>query len=140
MYPAVIIGCSHQRSDLHSALERVSTGTGFITVHTYEELLAYDFGVKKSPKFAGLRILKFEEILKRYACHTVMNIHLKPADIDVHTVAALIRKYDCEKWCYFMSGDDSLFARLQREVPQIARMQTASSAASSGRTIPRRRK
>ncbi|MBO5219848.1 MAG: hypothetical protein J6C52_10485, partial [Clostridia bacterium] len=24
-------------------------------------------------------------------------------------------------WCYFMSGDDSLLARLQREVPQIAR-------------------
>ena len=103
------------------ALERVSSGTGFITQKTYEELLACDFGVKKSPKFAGLKILTFEEILKRFACHTVMNIHLKPADIDVHAVAALIRKYDCEKWCYFMTGDDTLLEKLQREVPQIAR-------------------
>ena len=49
----------------------------FLTDYTYEELLAFDFGSKFGEKFKGLKILKFEEILKKLACHTVMNIHIK---------------------------------------------------------------
>ena len=53
-----------------------------------------------------------------------MNIHLKtsgekPEYLD--KVVSLIKKYDCEKYVYFMSGDDELLERLQKEYPQIPR-------------------
>lgn len=59
-------------------LDRVSDGTGVITDFTYEELLKLDFGFKCNEHFKGLKILKFEEILKKFAGHTIMNIHIKP--------------------------------------------------------------
>ena len=60
-------------------LDRVSDGSGFVYEHTYSELLQYDFGVKTGPEFKGLRILRFEDILEKLACRTIMNIHLKSA-------------------------------------------------------------
>ena len=58
-------------------LDRVSDGTGYVYDYTYEELLKYDFGAKYNEEFRGLRIVKFEDILKKFACHTIMNIHIK---------------------------------------------------------------
>ena len=109
-------------------LERVSTGTGRVWEHTYEELLKYDFGVKFGKEFAGLRILKFEEILKKFACHCIMNIHVKTVNNDVEydealfdKIVALIDKYDCRKYVYFMSGNDHFLALAQRRAPDITR-------------------
>ena len=107
-----------------STLDRVSDGTGKIREHTLEELRTLDFGSKRGDAFRGLKIPTFEEILKKFAGHCVMNIHLKtegekPEYLD--KVVALIRKYDCEKYVYFMSGKDALLERLQREYPEIAR-------------------
>ncbi len=107
-----------------SKLDRVSNGTGRIWDYTLEELRELDFGVKYAPEFAGLKIPTFEDILKKFACHCVMNIHLKTAGERpeyLDRVVALIRKYDCEKYVYFMSGDDSLLERLAREYPEIPR-------------------
>ncbi len=107
-----------------STLDRVSNGTGKIWDYTLAELRALDFGSKGGAQFAGIKIPTFEEILKKFACHCVMNIHLKtegakPEYLD--KVVALIQKYDCEKYVYFMTGKDALLARLQAEYPQIAR-------------------
>ena len=65
-----------------------------------------------------------EDILKKFACHCVMNVHLKtegdkPEYLD--KVIALIKKYDCEKHAYLMISQDSLLERLQREYPDIKR-------------------
>ena len=63
---------------IHDAtLDRVSDGTGKVYEHTYDELKTLDFGTKHGERFAGLRILKFEEILKKLACHVIMNVHIK---------------------------------------------------------------
>lgn len=114
---------------LHDAtLDRVSDGTGKVYEYTYEELFQYDFGVKRGEKFKGLKILRFEDILKKFACHTIMNIHVKTVNNDVEydrttlqKIVALIRKYDCEKYVYFMSGNDN-FLRLASEMaPDICR-------------------
>ncbi|MBO5270876.1 MAG: hypothetical protein J6B77_08825 [Clostridia bacterium] len=107
-----------------SSLDRVSDGTGKIWDYTLEELRAFDFGAKRGEAFRGMRIPTFEDILKKFACHCVMNIHLKtegdkPEYLD--RVVSLIRKYDCEKYVYFMSGNDKLLARLQKEYPEIPR-------------------
>ena len=114
---------------MHDAtLERISTGTGKVYEHTYEELLQYDFGVKTGEKFRGMRILKFEEILRKFACHVVMNIHIKTVNNDVpydetllQKIIDLIEKYDCAGHVYFMSGNDHVLAQLQRMAPHICR-------------------
>lgn len=107
-----------------STLDRVSNGTGKIWEYTLAELRELDFGVKCGDAFKGMKIPTFEDILKKFACHCVMNIHLKtegdkPEYLD--KVVSLIKKYDCEKYVYFMSGHDALLERLQREYPKIAR-------------------
>ena len=111
-----------------STLDRVSTGSGKIYEHTYEELLTLDFGIKYGEKFKGLKILKFEEILQKFACHTIMNIHVKTVNNEceydpeiLRKIIALIDKYDCRKHVYFMSGNDN-FLRLAKEMaPDICR-------------------
>ena len=107
-----------------SKLDRVSDGTGRIWEYTLEELRQFDFGIKRGESFRGMRIPTFEEILKKFSCHCVMNIHLKTAGEKpeyLEKVVSLIRKYDCEQYVYFMSGDDALLERLQREYPEIPR-------------------
>ena len=107
-----------------SKLDRVSNGTGRISDYTLAELRALDFGVKRGEEFSGLRIPTFEEILKKFACHCVMNIHLKTGGERpeyLGKVVDLIKKYDCLKYVYFMSGSDTLLERLEREFPEIPR-------------------
>lgn len=124
-----IVSC-HDRN-----LERVSTGEGKIYEHTYEELLNYDFGIKYSEKFKGLKILKFEEILKKFACHVVMNIHLKTVNNQceydpeiLRKIIGLIDKYDCRKHVYFTSGNDNLLRLASEMAPNITRCVGAGSA------------
>ena len=114
---------------VHDAtLERISTGSGKVYEHTYEELLQYDFGVKFSERFKGMRVLLFEDILKKFAGHVVMNIHVKTVDNDccydeplLRKIVALIEKYDCVKHVYFMSGNDHVLAQMQAIAPHICR-------------------
>lgn len=118
----VVVSC-HDRK-----LSRVSDGEGFVNEMTYPELLKYDFGVKFGEKFKGLKILTFEEILKKFSSHVVMNIHIKtvdnkhPADENfLKEIIRLIDKYDCRKYVYFMSGNDSVLAQLGKLAPDITR-------------------
>ena len=114
---------------IHDAsLERVSDGTGKVYEHTYEELLQYDFGGKYHEAFKGLKILKFEEILQKFACHVIMNIHVKTVSTDceydrelLKKIIALIDKYDCRNYVYFMSGNDHFLALARELAPDICR-------------------
>ena len=115
-------------------LSRVSTGYDAVWKHSYKELLSYDFGVKYGEEFKGLKIPTFEDILKKFACHTVMNIHIKSMD-DVNPIPEenikemirLIDKYDCRKYSYFMSGNPAILEQLQRLAPDIARCAGATN-------------
>ena len=105
-------------------LERVSNGQGKIYEHTLDELLKLDFGVKHSKSYSGLKIATFEDVLKKLACHTVMNIHLKPNEItkaQMDKIIGLIHRYDCEKYVYFTSGKNAVLDMLMREYPRYAR-------------------
>lgn len=107
-------------------LDRVSTGTGKIYEHTYEELTKLDFGIKYGEKFAGLKILRFEDILKKFAGQCIMNIHIKVHDEnaykqnDIVKIVELIRKYDCQKHAYFMISEDSVAKRFKEYAPEIS--------------------
>ena len=136
---AVALGASEVEFDLwwtrdgeivsiHDAtLDRVSTGTGHVYEKTYAELLDYDFGIKAGEHFKGLKILKFEEILKKLSCHTIMNIHLKsivdePWDETViKKLIDLIYAYDAQDHVYFMSENGALQDQLARVAPDIPR-------------------
>lgn len=113
-----------------SSLERVSDGTGNIWDYTYEELLKFDFGYKFDEKFRGLHILKFEEILQKFACHVIMNIHIKTKDDTskepfneayIRELVRLIQKYDCKKYVYFMASHNVLLQQLKEIAPDIPR-------------------
>ena len=109
-------------------LDRVSDGTGMVWDHTYEELLTYDFGSKKGDAFKGLKIILFEDILKKFAKHCVMNVHVKSPDntnplpeSTVQSVIDLIRKYDVVDYCYIMTGNETLLQQFLRLAPEIPR-------------------
>ena len=114
-------------------LDRVSDGKGLVCDYTYGELLRFDFGARVSPHFAGLRILKFEEILRRFARQTVMNIHVKTGQENprfsvetVRRIAELLRRYDCADHAYFMGAPAVHEAAIQ-VAPEVARCMGAGS-------------
>ncbi|MBQ7822288.1 MAG: hypothetical protein IJ391_08415 [Clostridia bacterium] len=105
-------------------LDRVSDGTGKIYEHTYDELKKLDFGIKFGESYRGLRIVRFEEILKKFACHVVMNIHVKTLSDEydiaaIRKIVSLIRKYDCEKYVYFMITHDGVIKQFLEYAPDI---------------------
>ena len=111
-----------------AGLDRVSTGQGKVFEHTYSELLAYDFGIKYGKEFAGMRILLFEEILQKFSCQVIMNIHIKTVNNDatydpalLQKIIDLVYKYDAQNHVYFTTGNDHLMAQLQTMAPDICR-------------------
>ncbi|MBQ1946721.1 MAG: hypothetical protein II343_07295 [Clostridia bacterium] len=105
-------------------LDRVSTGTGLIYEHTFEELQKLDFGGKFNEHFKGLPVLKFEEILQRFSCHTIMNIHVKPLGEHydpaiMRRIVDLIRRYDAQEHVYFMLEKDDDVALFRSYAPEI---------------------
>ena len=57
-----------------------------------------------------------------------MNIHIKTRsnteeydEARLAKIIALVRKYDCEKYCYFMTGDDRLLEAAIKVAPHITR-------------------
>ena len=93
-----------------STLDRCSNGTGKLKDHTFAELRQLDFGSWFDSEYAGIQIPTFEEVLKKFACRTIMNIHINTTDLKaIEKIVALVRKYDCVKHSYFMvSEDDSI--------------------------------
>ena len=109
-----------------STLERVSDGTGKIYEKTYAELAELDFGVKFNEKFKGLRIVKFDQILQKFAGQVIMNVHIKPRSLDeeysrsgMEKIVALIRKYDAQKHCYLMLEPDCQIRQFKAYAPDI---------------------
>jgi glycerophosphoryl diester phosphodiesterase len=107
-----------------STLDRVSDGHGKIYEHSYAELLELDFGGKYSEKLKGLKIPTFEEILQKFAGRVIMNIHVKLWDKNfpepmMEKIVGLVRKYDAQKYVYFMTTNDKIIRQLMEYAPDI---------------------
>lgn len=91
-------------------VDRTSNGTGKVNELTLAQLRELDFGSWFDKEFAGIQIPLFEDVLKRFACHVIMNVHINTEDkIAIKKIVDLVRKYDCVKHVYFMiSEDDSI--------------------------------
>ena len=108
-----------------ATLDRVSDGMGKIYEKTYAELINLDFGVKFGEQFKGLRIVRFEDILQKFAGHVIMNIHVKTRsdtydEAAMKKIVALIREYDCARHVYFMISPDSVIRQFMEYAPDIA--------------------
>ena len=97
-------------------LERVSNGRGKVREKTLAELETLDFG-GGDPRFAGLGIVKLEDILRAFPRQAVMNIHIKAASSKerfsrafVKRIADLLREYDCADHAYFMTSPNVIEA------------------------------
>ena len=107
-----------------ATLERVSNGSGFIYEKTCEELSGLDFGSKFGECYKGLKIVRFEDILKKFAARVVMNVHIKTLsdsydEAAMKKIVGLIRKYDCEKYVYFMISHDGVIKQFKSYAPDI---------------------
>ena len=107
-------------------LDRTSNGTGKIGEYTLKELKELDFGVKQNEYFKGLEIITFEEILKKFACQTIMNIHVKECEDGrkkerAQKIVELLYRYDCEQHCYIMSSDFELHKIFMEIAPNLHR-------------------
>lgn len=107
-------------------LERISNGEGLVIDHTLQELQAYDFGFKADPSFRGLKITSFEDVLRKFSAHTIMNIHIETLDNStpyhedhLAKIVKLIDKYDCASHVYFMSGNDVFLKQVREKYPRI---------------------
>ena len=72
-----------------------------------------------------MRILRFEDILKKLSSLVIMNIHVKIWDAEwenpmIEKIVSLIRKYDCEKCVYFMTVSDKILRQVMEYAPDIA--------------------
>ena len=106
-------------------LDRVSNGTGKVYDHTLKELQSLDFGSKFGESFKNLKIVTFEEILKKFSGRVVMNVHIKPLENDYPTelmkkIVSLVRRYDAAKYVYFMLERDNDIKRFKEYAPDIA--------------------
>ena len=105
-------------------LERVSDGSGKIYEHTWDELRRLDFGAKSGERFRGLRIARFEDILRKFSGQVIMNIHVKiwdagQADDKLEEIVSLLRQYDCQRHCYFMTTNDDMIRKAMSYAPEI---------------------
>ena len=108
-------------------LDRVSDGTGRVTDLTYEEVAQYDFGVKFGEKFKGLPIVKFEDILRKFAGQVILNVHVKPLSYDdtpypqeaMEKIVALLKQYGAEQHAYFMLETDTQIQQFKQYAPEI---------------------
>ena len=95
-------------------LEAVSNGKGDLTEKTIDELEKLDFGIKFSEKYAGEKILKFEDLLK--LCkdndiiidldlyHMKYEKFFKDTDEYIKIIFSLVEKYDMTNSIFFNDG------------------------------------
>lgn len=107
-------------------LSKISDGQGMEFDYTLAELMRLDFGAVFSPAFKGLKILLFEDVLRKLGQSVIMNIHMKMWDLDIgapqyENVAALIRKHHCEKHVYITSTSLKHLDAFHAVAPEIAR-------------------
>lgn len=108
-------------------VERISDGKGFIKDLTFKELSAFDTGKHFNAFFEGLTFFTLEDVLKKFACRVIMNIHIKSGKEDdvyseraMEKIVGLLYKYGCSKHVYFM-GSEPVMKTAIKIAPEINR-------------------
>ncbi|MHB9648398.1 glycerophosphodiester phosphodiesterase [Weissella paramesenteroides] len=93
-----------------------------ISETTYKELIKYDFGYSKSPKYKGTPILSVEELFKLARIYDA-NMHLEfKNDYDddkIQNLVNLVNKYGIEKNLSWQSFNSTYFQKVVKLLPKI---------------------
>ncbi len=94
-------------------IDRTSNGQGAITSYTYDELLAFDFGIKFGAEFKGTKIPLLSEVYDLFKpTGKVINIEIKSADPKMPAaLVALTKEYGMEDVIIYSSFDHEQLAR-----------------------------
>ena len=101
-----------------TTVNRTTDGEGKISNMTLAEIKALDCGVGKFEAYRGTRVPTLEEVIRRFSCHTVMNVHVysidNTSDEYFQKIIDIIYKYGAEKHVYIGGGKCVMeaFARL----------------------------
>ena len=87
--------------------------------YTYEELLAFDFGIKTDAKYKGTKIPTLAEVYELFApTNLTINIEIKTADPAMPAALdALAKEYGIEDRVLYSSFNHEQIARIQRVNP-----------------------
>lgn len=89
---------------------------------TYAELIKYDFGYSKSPKYKGTTILSVEEMFKLARIYDA-NMHLEFKndydDAKIQNLVNLVNKYGIEKNLSWQSFNSTYFSRVVNLLPKV---------------------
>ena len=100
-------------------LERTTNGQGLVTDYTYEELLAFDFGIKIGKDFKGTRIPTMDELFE-LCRRTGMIVNVEIKSNDPLMPAALdecAKKHNMQDGVLYSSFDHEQLARMLRVNP-----------------------
>lgn len=100
-------------------IDRTSNGQGKVTDYTYEELLAFDFGIKTDAKYKGTKIPTLAEVYELFApTNLTINIEIKTSDPAMPAALdALAKEYGIEDRVLYSSFNHEQIARMQRVNP-----------------------
>lgn len=95
-------------------IDRTSNGQGKVTDYTYEELLAFDFGVKYAPEFKGTKVPTLDEVYELFApTGLVVNVEIKSADPEMPAALdAMAKKYGMEDRVVYSSFNHEQINRM----------------------------
>ncbi len=70
--------------------------------------------------FAGMAPDTLEEVLRKFSCHTLLNLRLHPsAENQLQKLAELIYQYDCTKYVYVTSESPEVLRQLKAIAPWL---------------------
>lgn len=87
--------------------------------------LELDLEAKFGDAYKGLKIARFEDILKKFSCHAIMNIHIESkceTDFEYNMLEKTVSmsdRYDCRKYLYFSTSCESTLEALMKIAPDI---------------------
>lgn len=109
----------------NSTIQECSTGEGQVEYMTFEELSAFDFGIKRGEQFKGTSILTLHGFLEIVKGMKVINIEMKPLEPCVDRPYAYkyiydsIVKYGCMDKVIVSSFDHKALKELKIAYPEI---------------------
>lgn len=117
----------HLVSVSNEAFEKLSAEGGMAGEYSLEQLKQMDLDGEFSEKFRGFQITRFEEILRKFSAHVILNIHIESEMYDgtsgsekvFEQIASLLRKYEAERYAYITMETEEQILRFRECVPDI---------------------
>lgn len=104
-------------------INRTTDGSGRVSDYTWEELITFDAGKWHSPGWSGVRLTRFEDVLKQYGGQAIFNVHVYEAGEDgysIKKIKQLAEQYKVTDSIY-ISGNKAILEYALKYAPEIER-------------------